>query len=128
MVTANKQIEEIDHFLIQDTIDHIANGTAENQDPSVEEVSACESYLKRQVELLQPDLILALGSVTAQRLLKSKSTLSRLRSQLHYIDGINVPIIVSFDPAYLLRSPNEKRKAWDDLQMAMRELSAVDRV
>ena len=102
--------------------------TAENQDPSIEEVSACESYLKRQVELLQPDLILALGSITAQRLLKSKSTLNRLRSQLHYIDGINVPIIVSFDPAYLLRSPNEKRKAWDDLQMAMKELSVVDRV
>ena len=102
--------------------------TAENQDPSVEEVAACESYLKRQVKLLQPDLILALGGITAQRLLKSKSTLSRLRGQLHYIDDINVPIIVSFDPAYLLRSPNEKRKAWDDLQMAMKALSTVDGV
>lgn len=99
--------------------------TAENQDPSVEDVAACEPYLLRQIKLLQPDLILALGVVAAQRLLKSKSTLGRLRGQLHYIDGINVPVIVSFDPAYLLRSPNEKRKAWEDLQMAMKRLAEV---
>ncbi len=66
-----------------------------------------------------------LGSVAAQLLLKSKSTLSRLRGQLHYIEDINIPVIVSFDPAYLLRSPNEKRKAWDDLQTAMKELSNI---
>jgi len=97
--------------------------TSDNQDPTVDEVDACESYLVRQVQLLKPNLILALGSVTAQRLLKSKSTMSRLRGQLHYIDTINVPIIVSFEPGYLLRSPNEKRKAWEDLQLAMKELS-----
>lgn len=100
--------------------------TSGNQDPSVAEVAACESYLIRQIQLLQPNLILALGSVTAQRLLKSKSTMTRLRGQLHYVDNINVPIIVSFEPAYLLRSPNEKRKAWEDLQMAMKELSIID--
>lgn len=102
--------------------------TVENQHPSVEEVAACEPYLLRQIKLLQPDLILALGVVAAQRLLKSKSTLGRLRGQLHYIDGINVPIIVSFEPSYLLRSPNEKRKAWEDLQMAMKKLAEVDGV
>lgn len=102
--------------------------TAENQDPSVEEVAACEPYLLRQIKLIQPDLILALGGVAAQRLLKSKSTLGRLRGQLHYIDGINAPVIVSFDPAYLLRSPNEKRKAWEDLQLAMKKLAEVDEV
>ena len=100
--------------------------TPGNQDPSIAEVAACESYLIRQIQLLQPNLILALGSVTAQRLLKSKSTMTRLRGQLHYVDNINVPIIVSFEPAYLLRSPNEKRKAWEDLQMAMKELSIID--
>ena len=97
--------------------------TPENQDPSVEQVAACETYLTRQIQLVKPDLILALGSITAQRLLKSKSTMSRLRGQLHYLDNINAPIIVSFEPAYLLRSPNEKRKAWEDLQMAMKALS-----
>ena len=99
--------------------------TSENQDPTIEEVAACESYLARQIKLVQPDLILVLGSVAAQLLLKSKSTLSRLRGQLHYIEDINIPVIVSFDPAYLLRSPNEKRKAWDDLQTAMKELSNI---
>ena len=97
----------------------------ENQDPSIEEVAACEPYLLRQINLLQPDLILVLGSVTAQRLLKSKSTMSRLRGQLHYIEGIDTPVIVSFEPDYLLRSPNEKRKAWEDLQMAMKELNKI---
>ena len=99
--------------------------TSENQDPSVEEVATCESYLQRQIRLVQPDLILVLGSIAAQRFLKSKSTLTRLRGQLHYIEDISTPIIVSFDPAYLLRSPNEKRKAWDDLQTAMKELSNI---
>jgi len=99
--------------------------TSENEDPTIEEVAACESYLARQIKLVQPDLILVLGSVAAQRLLKSKSTLSRLRGQLHYIENINIPVIVSFDPPYLLRSPNEKRKAWDDLQTAMKELSNI---
>lgn len=99
--------------------------TSENQDLTVDEVATCESYLVRQIKLVQPDLILVLGSVAAQLLLKSKSTLSRLRGQLHYIENINIPIIVSFDPAYLLRSPNEKRKAWDDLQTAMKELSNI---
>jgi len=101
--------------------------TSENQDPSVEEVATCEPYLQQQIKLIQPDLILVLGSIAAQRLLKSKSTLSRLRGQLHYIEDINIPIIVSFDPAYLLRSPNEKRKAWDDLQSAMKELTNIAR-
>ncbi len=98
----------------------------ENQELSIENVTACESYLIRQIKLVQPDLILALGSITAQRLLKSKSTMGRLRGQLHYIDGVNVPIIVSFEPAYLLRSANEKRKAWEDLQMAMKQLTTIE--
>lgn len=100
--------------------------TLDNQEPSIDEVASCESYLTRQIQLVKPDLILALGSITAQRLLKSKSTMSRLRGQLHYVDGITSPIIVSYEPAYLLRSPNEKRKTWEDLQMAMKELSAVN--
>ena len=64
-----------------------------------------------------------MGSITAQRLLKSKSNMSRLRGQLHYLDDITVPVIVTYAPGYLLRSPSEKRKAWEDLQLAMKELS-----
>lgn len=96
---------------------------SQNCDPSVEESAQCWPYLKRQIELIQPDLILALGSIAAQRLLHSKSTLGRLRGQLHYIEDMSVPVIVTYHPAYLLRAPNEKRKAWEDLQMAMKELN-----
>ena len=94
----------------------------ENQEPSEEQAISCEPYLLRQISLLKPKLILALGNAAAQRLLKSKSTMSRLRGQLHYVDGINAPILVSYHPTYLLAAPNEKRKAWQDLQLAMKEL------
>lgn len=96
--------------------------THENQEPSEEQASSCEAYLLRQISLLKPKLILALGNAAAQQLLKSKSTMSRLRGQLHYVDNISAPIIVSYHPTYLLAAPNEKRKAWQDLQLAMREL------
>ena len=94
----------------------------QNRDPSAEESAQCWPYLKRQIELIQPDLILALGSIAAQHLLHSKSTLARLRGQLHYIEDMSMPVIVTYHPAYLLRAPNEKRKAWDDLQLAMNEI------
>ena len=94
----------------------------ENKDVTQEQAESCESYLLRQISLIQPKLILTLGNSAAQRVLKSKSTMNRLRGQLHYIDGINAPILVSYHPTYLLAAPNEKRKAWEDLQLAMKEL------
>ncbi|MDH5599953.1 MAG: uracil-DNA glycosylase [Gammaproteobacteria bacterium] len=100
--------------------------TAENQEPATDEVEACKAYITRQIQLVQPKVILVLGSVTAQRFLKSKSTMARLRGQLHYIDELAVPVIVTYEPGYLLRSPSEKRKAWEDLQLAMKELSTVN--
>jgi len=97
--------------------------TSENKEPTEDEAAACEPYLIRQINLVQPKLILALGSAAAQWLLKSKSTIGRLRGQLHFVDNVNAPILVSYHPAYLLRAPNEKRKAWEDLQIAMKELA-----
>lgn len=96
--------------------------TAENQEPSEQQAASCEAYLLRQISLLKPKLILVLGKAAAQNLLKTKSTMSRLRGQLHYIDGIGSPILVSYHPTYLLAAPNEKRKSWEDLQFAMKEL------
>lgn len=93
--------------------------TPGNREPSAAESEHCLPYLKRQIELLQPRLILALGLTAAQRLLNTPSTLSRLRGKLHYIDSINCPVVVSYHPAYLLRAPNEKHKAWEDLKMIM---------
>ena len=100
--------------------------TPENQEPDVEQTTSCEPYLLREIGLLQPKLILALGSIAAQRLLKSKSTMGRLRGQLHYADGIQAPILISYHPTYLLAAPNEKRKAWEDLQIAMKELKLTE--
>ena len=90
-----------------------------NRDPGREEVDACEVYLKRQISLLQPRIILALGRIAAQNLLREDTPVSRMRGRVyHYPDG-NIPVIVTYHPAYLLRSPREKRKSWQDLQLAM---------
>lgn len=88
-----------------------------NRDPQAVEVDACESFLKRQIELLQPKLILAVGRVAAQNLLKVTTSVGKLRGKRHEYEGI--PLVVIYHPAYLLRSPLEKRKAWDDLCFAL---------
>lgn len=89
-----------------------------NRDPQPNEVEQCEPYLKRQIELLQPKLIVALGRHAAHSLLRTEQPLNRLRGQKFSYQGI--PLIVTYHPAYLLRSPLEKRKAWDDLMHARR--------
>jgi len=86
-----------------------------NRDPKPGEVELCSAYLQRQIELIQPKLILALGRIAAQRLLHSSAPLGRMRNQLHQYDATGTPVIVTYHPAYLLRSPAEKRKAWEDL-------------
>jgi uracil-DNA glycosylase len=87
-----------------------------NRDPKAEEVSACMPYLQRQVELLRPKIMLAVGRIAAQSLLGTDAPLGRLRSQVHHFGAI--PLVVTYHPAYLLRSPGEKRKAWEDLKFA----------
>ncbi len=89
-----------------------------NRDPRAEEVAACQPYLQRQIALIRPKIILAVGRIAAQQLLKTDTPLGRLRGTVHYLDKI--PVVVVYHPAYLLRSPLEKRKAWNDLQMADR--------
>lgn len=87
-----------------------------NRDPSPDEVKACLPYLERQIELLQPKLILAMGRFAAQSLLASGESISRLRGRMHSYRG--VPLLVTYHPAYLLRNLPDKAKAWDDLCMA----------
>jgi DNA polymerase len=87
-----------------------------NRDPQADEVEHCEPYLIRQIELLQPKLIVALGRHAAHSLLKTDLALARLRGQpLSYQ---NIPLVVTYHPAYLLRTPSDKRKAWEDLRRA----------
>ncbi|MCK4951130.1 MAG: uracil-DNA glycosylase [Gammaproteobacteria bacterium] len=89
----------------------------ENRDPQVAEVFACEPYLRRQVQLIKPKLILAVGRVAAQNLLKTETKIGKLRGQQYVYPDTDIPVVVTYHPAYLLRSPMEKRKSWQDLLM-----------
>lgn len=91
-----------------------------NRDPNPAEVMHCEPYLLRQLELMRPKVICCLGRVAAQTLLRTKQSTGRLRGQWHNYHGI--PLRVTYHPAYLLRSPGEKRKAWEDIQQVMKVL------
>lgn len=88
-----------------------------NRDPQADEVAACHDFLRRQIALLQPKIILAVGRIAAQNLLKTQQPLAKLRGIRHQLD--NIPLIVIPHPAYLLRSLPEKAKAWEDLQFAL---------
>jgi len=87
-----------------------------NRDPEADEVEACRPYLDRQIELVRPKLIVALGRVAAQRLLGSNEPLSRLRGPIHSYGPTQTPLFITYHPAYLLRSPREKAKSWEDLK------------
>ena len=89
-----------------------------NRDPRPEEVACCEQYLRRQVELLQPGIILAVGRIAAQNLLKTDTRIGALRGKRYTYADTDIPVVVTYHPAYLLRSPKEKRKAWQDLLYA----------
>jgi len=93
-----------------------------NRDPSDQEAERCLPYLRRQIELLSPAAILCVGRIAAQRLLDTDSPIGKLRGHVHELDGR--PVIVTYHPAYLLRSPGEKRKSWDDLKLALGVLAA----
>ncbi len=89
-----------------------------NRDPKPEEVAACLPYLMRQIELLKPRVMLAVGRIAAQNLLATDVPLGRLRGKVHHFGELNTPLIVTYHPAYLLRTPSDKRKAWEDLKFA----------
>lgn len=98
----------------------------ENRDPQPEEVAECSPYLAAQVELVRPRIILAFGRVAAQNLLGTTATLASLRGVVHHYGPQQTPVVVTYHPAYLLRSPGEKRKAWEDLKFARRTFAALD--
>lgn len=90
-----------------------------NRDPKPEEALQCEPYLQRQIELIRPGMILAVGRIAAQNLLKTDITVGRLRGRIHRIGERQTPLVVTYHPAYLLRSPEQKSRAWQDLQLAL---------
>lgn len=93
-----------------------------NRDPRPQEVICCEPYLMRQIDLIQPGLILALGRIAAQNLLNTETPIGKLRGRVHQFRDTGIPLIATYHPAYLLRSPLEKRKTWQDLQLAVETL------
>ncbi len=100
-----------------------------NRTPNADEILACLPYLREQVETIQPELIVALGAPASKTLLNTAESISRLRGNFHeyFLSGTtgvgpSIPVMPTFHPAYLLRSPDEKRKAWDDLQQVMQRL------
>jgi len=95
-----------------------------NRDPKVDEAANCRGYLERQIELVNPALILVVGRIAAQNLLHTDAPLARLRGKQHRAPVSGTPVVVTYHPAYLLRQPADKRKAWEDLQFA-RELLAA---
>ncbi len=94
-----------------------------NRDPSSREASECLPYLHRQVALLKPRILLVVGRIAAQNLLQTDAPLARLRGRAHAFGAARIPLVVTYHPAYLLRTPSDKRKAWADLQFA-REVCA----
>ena len=98
-----------------------------NRDPSAEEAQQCRGYLDAQIDHVSPAMILAVGRISAQQLLGTDAPVGRLRGRVHQLEGRcngrDVPLVVTYHPAYLLRSPGEKRKVWDDLCLARRTLA-----
>lgn len=94
-----------------------------NRNPKVKEMTHCSPFLQHQIQLIQPKLIVALGAVAARHLLAVKNNVGELRGQrFHYMD---IPLIATYHPAFLLRRPLEKRQAWQDLQFILRTFKAI---
>jgi uracil-DNA glycosylase len=94
-----------------------------NRNPAPDEVEKCTPHLLKQIELIQPKLILAMGRFAAQTLLKSDASIASLRGRVHRYAG--VPLIVTYHPAYLLRTLEDKAKAWEDLVFARKTMQAL---
>ena len=88
-----------------------------NRNPEPQEVAQCEPFLRRQIQLLQPRIILAMGRFAVQSLLGTTEPIGKLRGRMHRYQG--VPVVVTYHPAYLLRNLADKAKAWDDLCLAL---------
>lgn len=109
-----------DAVFIGNVIKHRPPG---NRNPTPEEIEACSPYLVRQLELIKPKVILALGTFAAQTLLNSKTPIGKLRGEVHRYHGI--PVVVTYHPAALLRNPAWKRPTWEDVQFARRILDSA---
>ena len=91
-----------------------------NRDPEASEMACCRAFLDRQIQLVNPGIILSVGRVSTQNLLQTTDPVGRLRGRVYRYGNSGVPLVATYHPAYLLRRPVEKRKAWADLRLAQR--------
>ena len=96
-----------------------------NRDPQPQEILACESYLRQQIDLIKPKIILAMGHIAAQSLLKLERPIGEMRGNRYQYPDSELSVIVTYTPAYLLCSPGDKREAWEDLKFAMQIYKAI---
>jgi uracil-DNA glycosylase len=89
-----------------------------SRSPTIEEQQTCRAYLTREIELIQPQMIIALGGLATQQVLNTQEPLKTLRGQFHYYEKQSIPVMPTYHPQYLLHRPIEKRKVWQDLQQA----------
>lgn len=94
----------------------------QNRNPEADEVASCEPFLKKQIELIRPDIIVGLGKFAVQTLLQSKVPITRLRGNWHTYMGIK--LMPTFHPAYLLRNPADKKLVWEDIKKVMKEMQS----
>jgi uracil-DNA glycosylase family 4 len=94
-----------------------------NRNPEPDEIEACEPFLRKQLQVIQPKLICALGTFAAQTLLQTDEKISALRGRFHHYEGI--PLMPTYHPAFLLRNPNRKRDVWEDVKKIMKEYEKI---
>jgi DNA polymerase len=98
-----------------------------NRDPRPAEAASCRAFLERQIALVDPTLLIAVGRIAAQDLLGTETPIAKLRGKVHSFGAKAWPLVVIYHPAYLLRSPGEKRKAWQDLVFARQLFARLER-
>ena len=96
----------------------------ENRDPEISEIKACSDYLDQQISIIKPKVLVLLGKIAANRFLNKDKPISDLRLKKFFIEKYNIPVIVFYHPAYILRSPSQKKRVWDDLQFLQGILSS----
>lgn len=98
-----------------------------NRDPQANEIDHCSAYLRQQIELIQPKIILVVGRIAAQSLLNVDTPIGKMRGQKFTYQDAGIPVVATYHPAYLLRSPQQKRSAWEDLKFALQVFPAKQR-
>ncbi len=97
----------------------------DNRNPKLEEANCCDTFLQQQIALIKPKLIIALGGIAAQHLLTTDKRIGQLRGQRFDYAHFGIPVIATYHPAYLLRRPTEKRRAWQDLQFICQHMAEL---